>query len=1069
MKRMNKILLLGSGALKIGEAGEFDYSGTQAIKALKEEGKTVILVNPNIATIQTSEGLADQIYFLPVTAEFVSRVIEKERPDGILLSFGGQTALNCGIELHKQGILKKYQVEILGTPIAAVIDTEDRELFADRLGSIGLATARGKIVYNVTEGLQFARKLGYPVMLRTGFALGGTGSGIAQNKEDLKTLLANAFATSSQLIIEECLYGWKEIEYEVVRDIDDNCITVCNMENFDPVGIHTGESIVIAPSQTLTDKEYYGLRQIAISTIRELKIVGECNIQYALNPKTGEYRIIEVNARLSRSSALASKATGYPLAYIAAKLALGKSLPELRNSITKDTSAFFEPALDYVVVKIPRWDLEKYTNVDKHIGSEMKSVGEVMSIARTFKEAIQKAVRMLNQGYEGVIDEKVFSADLATVRERLKKPDAKRLFVLGAAFTHGMSIEEIYSLTGIDPWFLSSLKRIVETYQALKSTKTLDTELLGEAKRQGFSDKQIASVRRLTEETIRKQRTSMHIFPTVKRIDTMAGEFPAKTNYLYMTYAATVSDHVADKKEEKVAVLGGGPYSIGTSVEFDWCAVNTVETLRKNGKKTVMINCNPETVSTDYDTSDYLYFEELTLERVRDIYDIEHAPFIMSVGGQIPNNLAPKLDQLGIPMLGSKATTIVQAEDRNKFSNLLDTLKIAQPPWGVAHTEEQSIREARKIGYPILMRPSFVLSGKAMLVVETEEELLEYLKGVDREIQEYSVVMSKYLDGATECDFDGVAQKGKIIIYALSEHVEHGGVHSGDATLVLPSMTLGESIQKKIYEQVAAIVGALRVHGSFNIQYLVYRGNLYVIECNLRASRSIPFVSKAIDKNFITIATDVMLGKSVKVVDQDLLKHVTVKVPQFSFRRLRGADPVLRVEMSSTGEVAAFGRDIYEAYLKALLSTGTHYPRPKTVFLSLGGVKEKNNFLTTANLLIRMGYKLYATCGSHDFLAKNGLSSTLVGKLHENIHPNYADLLKKREIGFAVVLPERFTDASRSRVDEGLSDGYHMRRMSIDLGVPIFTNVQTAKLFVESMHRYSIEELAILSWNEYKQ
>lgn len=1066
MKKTQKILILGSGALKIGEAGEFDYSGTQAIKALKEEGITVILVNPNIATIQTSEGLADEIYFLPVTPEFVARVIEKEKPDGILLSFGGQTALNCGIALHEEGILKKYNVEIFGSPMRAVIDTEDRERFAKRLASIGLKTAKGRIVKSIEEGLSFAETLGYPVMMRTGFALGGTGSGVAENKSVLRGLLNNAFATSSQVILEECLYGWKEVEYEVVRDKDDNCITVCNMENFDPVGIHTGESIVIAPSQTLTNDEYYQLRQIAIDTIREFKIVGECNIQYALNPKNGDYRIIEVNARLSRSSALASKATGYPLAYIAAKLAVGRTLPELRNSVTQKTSAFFEPALDYVVVKIPRWDLDKYTNIDAHIGSEMKSVGEVMSIARTFKEAIQKAVRMLNQGYDGVVDESLFGLDKQTMKKRLQKPDPKRLFVIAAALSRGISVDEIYALTGIDPWFLYSIRRIALTYNRLSSKITLDQDLLADAKRQGFSDKQIASARKSDEDIIRKSRIAAGILPYVKHIDTMAGEFPAKTNYLYLTYAAKSSDY-QPKNEDKVIVLGSGPYSIGTSVEFDWCAVNTVATLRQNGKKTIMINCNPETVSTDYDNTDYLYFEELTLERVRDIYDLEKAPFIVSVGGQIPNNLAPKLDAHRIPLLGSDAKTIVTAEDRKKFSTLLDRLHIAQPAWGEAKSFEKSHSIARTIGFPILLRPSFVLSGKAMLVIETEEQLKIYLESLPADVKDGSLVMTKFMDGAIECDFDGVAQKGKLICFALSEHVENAGVHSGDATLVLPPMTLTSSMQQQIKTDSEAIIRALRVSGPFNIQYLVRDGKPYVIECNLRASRSIPFVSKAVKQNFITIATEIALGKNVTPKPESELHHVTVKAPQFSFRRLRGADPILRVEMSSTGEVAAFGFDVEEAYLKAVIAAGSAYPQKKSVFLSLGGEKGKHSFLSSAKLLSDMKYTIYATQGTHAFLEKNGVKSIKVEKLYENQHPNYADLLREKKVGFAVVLPERFTDATKMSVEKGLTDGYRMRRMSIDLGILIFTNAQSAELFITSVERYTPDGLKVLPWREY--
>ncbi len=1069
MKKLQKVLILGSGALKIGEAGEFDYSGTQAIKALKEEGKTIILVNPNIATIQTSKGLADTIYFLPVTAEFVTRIIEKEKPDGILLSFGGQTALNCGIALYKQRVLTKHNVTVMGTPIQTVIDTEDRELFSKRLAAIGLATAKGKIVYSAEEGVSYASKLGLPVMLRTGYALGGTGSGVARDIKTLTSLLTNAFATSSQIIIEECLYGWKEIEYEVVRDKDDNCITVCNMENFDPVGIHTGESIVIAPSQTLNDEEYYGLRQISINTIRELKIIGECNIQYALDPKSSEYRIIEVNARLSRSSALASKATGYPLAYIAAKLSCGKTLPELTNSVTRKTSSFFEPALDYVVVKIPRWDLDKYTNVDPKIGSEMKSVGEVMSIARTFKEAIQKAVRMLNQGFDGVVDSEEMGFDVSTLRKRLVEPDQKRLFVICTALSKGITVEEIYRLTGIDPWFLYSLHRIVQTYHALKKAKTLNREALADAKRQGFSDKQIAQTRSVKEQDIRKLRKANQIIPVIKHIDTLAGEFPAKTNYLYMTYAAEKSDYTPNPREEKVIVLGCGPYSIGTSVEFDWCAVNTVMSLRKNGKKTVVINCNPETVSTDYDNTDYLYFEELSLERCLDIYDVEHAPFVVSVGGQIPNNLAPRLDECGVPLFGSDAKTIMKAEDRQVFSAILDQLGIDQPLWSEAHNLKQSVVQAKKIGFPILIRPSFVLSGKAMLVIETKEQLTKYLGEVGVHVKEYSLVMTKFLQGATECDFDGVAKDGKIIAFALSEHVEKGGVHSGDATLVFPAFSLSNTATTLIAEDAATIIASLMVSGPFNIQFLVVEDKTYVIECNLRASRSIPFVSKAMNRNLITLATDIALGKSVTAVSAKPYTHVTVKVPQFSFKRLRGADPILRVEMSSTGEVAAFGKNVYEAYLTALLATGTHYPKNKAVFLSLGGMAGKEGFLSGVKLLKHMGYMLYATSGTHMYLKDNGIESTRVSKLHEETHPNYQDLLKNNTIGIAIVLPERFTDASRKSVQEGLSDGYLMRRMSIDMGVPIFTNAETAMLFIESMHRYTIDTLPVVAWNEYME
>ena len=1067
MKRIQKVLLLGSGALKIGEAGEFDYSGTQAIKALKEEGVQIILVNPNIATIQTSEGYADKIYFLPVTAPFVAKVIAKEKPDGILLSFGGQTALNCGIELHKTGVLKRHNVVILGTPIAAIIATEDREKFSARLHRIGLKTAKGKVVTSVGEGLTLAKQLGYPVMLRTGFALGGTGSGIAKNATILKALLNSAFSVGSQVILEECLYGWKEVEYEVVRDKDDNCITVCNMENFDPVGIHTGESIVVAPSQTLTDREYFELRDISIRTIRELGIVGECNIQFALHPKSGDWRIIEVNARLSRSSALASKATGYPLAYIAAKLALGKTLADLRNSVTKSTSAFFEPSLDYIVVKIPRWDLEKYTNVDLTIGSEMKSVGEVMAIARTFKEAIQKAVRASGQGYEGVVDEREMNQTNEKLRARLKTPDPRRLFVIGAALAKGITVDEIAKLTGIDRWYLYSIKRIVGTYNKLKTASDLSKDVLADAKRQGFSDKQISVVRQMSEDEVRRKRKKFGIVPQVLRIDTMAGEFPAKTNYLYMTYAAKQSDHTPTS-EHKIIVLGSGPYSIGTSVEFDWCAVTTVARLRHHGIKSIMVNCNPETVSTDYDHSDYLYFEELSLERVLDIYDLERSPFILSVGGQTPNNLAPKLDKLGIPILGSDAKTIVAAEDRHAFSKLLDDLGIRQPAWGEAKSPAESLAMAKRVGFPVLIRPSFVLSGKAMLVIENEEQLATYLRHLDLEISKHPLVISKFLQGATECDFDGVAQKGVIMARALSEHVEHGGVHSGDATLVLPSCSISEHVQHTLLVDAQRIVKNLRVNGPFNIQFLLVDGKPYVIECNLRASRSFPFVSKAMRENFINLATDAALGKSVKPHPGKPTQYIAVKVPQFSFQRLRGADPVLRVEMSSTGEVAAFGRNIHEAYLTAILSTGMRYPQMRSVFLSLGGIAAKRTFVAGAKKLQDMGYVLHATEGTHEFLDEFGVPSKKVEKLHDGKHPNYRDFLREGRIGFSLVIPERFTDNTKREVVQGLSDGYLMRRMSIDLGIPIFTNAQTARLFVESIASYTIEDLEIRSWNEYK-
>ncbi len=1066
-KDHQNVLLLGSGALKIGEAGEFDYSGTQAIKALKEEGKRIILINPNVATIQTSEGLADEIYFLPVTPSFVEKVIAKERPDSILLSFGGQTALNCGVELFKQGILEKYKVDILGTPVQAIIDTEDRELFAQRLASIGLKTAKGKIITSVEEGMSYAEELGYPVMLRTGFALGGTGSGVARDKETLFPLLSKAFATSPQVIVEESLFGWKEIEYEVVRDQDDNCITVCNMENFDPVGIHTGESIVVAPSQTLTNHEYFMLRQVAMDAIRELKIVGECNIQYALNPKSSDYRIIEVNARLSRSSALASKATGYPLAYIAAKLALGKTLPELRNLVTQQTSAFFEPALDYLVVKLPRWDLDKYSYAVTEIGSEMKSVGEVMSIGRSFEEAIQKGARMLNDGYDGVMDKNFSASVKKDLLERIKKPDTMRLFTICSALREGITIKQIHNVTGIDPWFLSKLENIVHSYKELDNKKQLNIEEMRKAKQLGFSDKQIANLLGLSEDELRHKRKEMGVVPVVKRIDTMAGEFPAKTNYLYMTYLGDKHDHVPTLQEKKAIVLGGGPYSIGTSVEFDWCAVNTVKTLKDNGVSTVMINCNPETVSTDYDNSDYLYFEALNYERVMDIYDLEQAPFVLSVGGQIPNSLAPKLMKQNVPVLGTPPEEIAAAEDRQTFSGLLDTLRIPQPKWGEANNAKQALSLSKRIGFPVLVRPSYVLSGRAMNVLESEQALEKYMSRTDINFADHPLVISRFFEDAKECDFDGIAQDGEVITWALSEHIEAGGVHSGDSTLMLPTVTLSDSLKKLIDEYVRKIVKALKVHGPFNIQFLIYDDLPYVIECNLRASRSLPFVSKVLHRNFIKIATEIMLGIKHQPIPKKILNYQAIKVPQFSFHKLRGSDPVLRVEMSSTGEVAAFGKDVSDAYLKGLYATNVKPPQKKSVLMSLGGVKGKLSFLRGCKVLQEMGYMIYATSGTALFLKENGVISTAVGKIREAKHPNVTDLLQLRSIDFAVVIPGSYKNSTSGTQTVEATDGYVMRRMAIDFGIPIFTNTANASTFIDALHKYNLDDLEIKSWREY--
>jgi len=1066
-KAMNTVLLLGSGALKIGEAGEFDYSGTQAIKALKEEGKRIILINPNVATIQTSEGLADEIYFLPVTPYFVEKVIAKEKPQGILLSFGGQTALNCGMELFHSGVLTKYSVKVLGTPVQAIVDTEDREKFAARLSKIGLKTAKGKTVHSVEKGMEYAVELGYPVMLRTGFALGGAGSGVAKTAEALQALLKKAFATSPQVIVEESLAGWKEIEYEVVRDQANNCITVCNMENIDPVGIHTGESIVVAPSQTLNNKEYFLLRQVAMDAIRELKIVGECNIQYALNPKNSDYRIIEVNARLSRSSALASKATGYPLAYIAAKLALGKTLPELRNLVTKKTSAFFEPALDYVVVKMPRWDLDKYSHAVTEIGSEMKSVGEVMAIGRTFEEAIQKGTRMLNDGYQGVIDTHFAADSKAELLQKLHVPNSIRLLTICSALRAGISVRTVAEITQIDTWFLEKLQSIIETYKKIQQQPNLAPELFLEAKRKGFSDKQIADLIGKTEEQVRVKRKKLGILPVVKRIDTLAGEFPAQTNYLYFTYSATHADHTANPEERKAIVIGGGPYSIGTSVEFDWCAVNTILTLKKNGVSSVMVNCNPETVSTDYDNSDYLYFEALCLEQILDIYDIEQSPFILSVGGQIPNNLAQKLHAHGVPILGTAAEDIQRAEDRQLFSALLDRLKIVQPAWCEANNAKKALALAREIGYPILVRPSFVLSGKAMSVLKSEQDLENYMERNQLDLREHPLVMSYFLNTARECDYDGVAQNGVVVRSALSEHLEAGGVHSGDSTLALPSITLSDHIKHQIQKSVEDIVRTLHVNGPFNIQFLIDDDVPYVIECNLRASRSMPFVSKVLRQNFIESATEIILNKKLSPIPMQQLPYQAVKVPQFSFLKLRGSDPILRVEMASTGEVAAFGRDIYDAYLKGLLSTNVKLPQKKAVLVSLGGARNKLNFVESCRLLMNLGYTIYATSGTFLFLRENRITTIQISKIQECKHPDVTDLMMNHEIDFAVVVPRSHKNSTPKKTKNGYTDGYIMRRLAVDFGIPVFASTDNARYFIEAVGKYKQEDLEVKSWREY--
>ncbi len=1066
-QKIQKVLLLGSGALKIGEAGEFDYSGSQAIKALREEGIRVILVNPNIATVQTSEGLADEVYFLPVTADFVEKVIIKEKPDGILLSFGGQTALNCGLDLYHRGVLKKYNVQVLGTPIEAIIATEDRKIFAEKLASVGIPTAKGQTVKTIAEACHVAASIGYPVMMRAGFALGGAGSGIAKSRKELQILVEHALATTQQIIIEESLAGWKEIEYEVVRDSHDNCITVCNMENVDPVGIHTGESIVVAPSQTLNNEEYYTLRQKSIDVIRSLHIIGECNIQFALHPKNGQVRVIEVNARLSRSSALASKATGYPLAYVAAKLALGKTLPDLPNRITHTTTAFFEPALDYVVVKMPRWDLDKFTNVDQHIGSEMKSVGEVMAIARTFEEAIQKAARMLNDGYAGVIDQRYGKESKKKLLKKLNIPTSLRLFTLCSALRARATTGEIARLTKIDPWFLEKLNNIVSVYRQIQKTKILSKALLEKAKQYGFSDKQIADIRGTKEEVIRKRRERFHIFPLIKQIDTMAGEFPAKTNYLYSTYNARISDIVPHSASRRVMVLGCGPYAIGTSVEFDWCAVQTVQALKRHGIETIMINCNPETVSTDFDTSDRLYFEELSLERVLDIFHTEKAPCIVSVGGQIPNNISAALYRAGVPILGTKPQNIFRAEHRQSFSMLLDRLGIAQPKWAQASSIRQAKIAARRLGFPMLVRPSFVLSGKAMSVVEGEQEFFEYLHHLDLDLSLYPLVMTTFLSSAKEFDFDGVAQGGTILVSALSEHIEEGGIHSGDSSLMLPAPTITDLLDQRIRTDVAKIVRSLRVNGPFNIQFLVLQGTPYVIECNLRASRSFPFVSKVTHVNFIDIATEIMLRTKHITIPAAKNGFAAVKVPQFSFQKLRGADPVTRVEMSSTGEVVGLGKDSYEAYLKGILATGMRYPNKKAALVSLGGADAKLKFLKSCRKLVETGFTILATDGTHLFLKEYGIISQRVGKIHEHTSPNILDLLVGRQIDFLVVVSKSQKDYRTHTYRQSVTEGYVMRRLAIDTGIPLFSNTDSAQYFVEAISRYQKEDMSITSWNEY--
>ena len=1070
---IKKVLLLGSGALKIGEAGEFDYSGSQALKALREEGIKTVLINPNIATVQTSEGVADQIYFLPVQPHFVEKVIQKEKPDGILLSFGGQTALNCGVELYKSGILEKYGVRVLGTPVQAIMDTEDRELFVEKLNEINVKTIKSEACETIEQARKAAAELGYPVILRAAYALGGLGSGFCDNEEELDKLAEKAFSFSPQVLVEKSLKGWKEIEYEVVRDRYDNCITVCNMENFDPLGIHTGESIVIAPSQTLTNSEYHKLRALAIKIIRHIGIVGECNVQYAFDPKSEDYRVIEVNARLSRSSALASKATGYPLAFVAAKLGMGYGLFELKNSVTRTTSAFFEPALDYVVCKIPRWDLSKFRGVDKELGSSMKSVGEVMAIGRNFEEALQKGLRMIGQGMHGFVENK--ELEIEDIDAALREPTDKRVFVISKAMHRGYTIDQIHDLTKIDKWFLQKLKHIIDIDEELKrctSINVLDRELLRTAKVYGFTDFQIGRAVGLEKEVgnmhkatliVRNLRKSFGVLPVVKQIDTLAAEYPAQTNYLYVTYAGTDSDITFQDDKKSVIVLGSGAYRIGSSVEFDWCGVQALNTIRKQGYRSIMINYNPETVSTDYDMCDRLYFDELTFERVMDIIDMENPHgVIVSTGGQIPNNLAMWLDAERVPILGTKAQDIDNAEDRAKFSSMLTENGINQPEWSALTSMDDINVFVDRVGFPVLVRPSYVLSGAAMNVCSNRDELERFLKLAANVSAEHPVVVSKFIEHAKEIEMDAVARNGEIMAYAISEHIEFAGVHSGDATIQFPPQKLYVETVRRIKRVSRQIAAALHINGPFNIQFMARENDILVIECNLRASRSFPFVSKVLKLNLIDLATKIMLGVPVEKPSKNLfdLDYVGIKASQFSFNRLQKADPVLGVDMSSTGEVGCLGDDTNQALLKSMLSVGHRIPK-HTILLSTGSAKQKADMLGAARMLVNHGYELYATGGTSRFLTENGIENTLVyWPSEEGQQPQALDMLREHKIDMVVNIPKDLT------VSE-LSNGYKIRRAAIDLNVPLITNSRLASAFINAFCTLSIDDIDIKAWGEY--
>lgn len=1070
---IHKVLLLGSGALKIGEAGEFDYSGSQALKAMKEEGISTVLINPNIATVQTSEGFADKIYFLPVTPFFVEKVIEKERPDGILLAFGGQTALNCGVQLKESGVLDKYGVQVLGTPVSAIMATEDRELFVEKLDEIEINTIKSEAVNTVADALSAAAKLGYPVIVRAAYALGGLGSGFCDNEEELVALCEKSLAFSPQVLVEKSLKGWKEIEFEVVRDRFDNCITVCNMENFDPLGIHTGESIVVAPTQTLTNEDVQYLRNLAIKIVRHIGIVGECNVQYAYDPESMDYRVIEVNARLSRSSALASKATGYPLAFVAAKLGLGYGLFDLKNSVTKETTAFFEPSIDYIVCKIPRWDLGKFHGVRREIGSSMKSVGEVMSIGRTFEEAMQKGLRMIGQGMHGFTGNHDMKID--DIDQALAQPTDKRIFVIAQALKEGYSVERIHELTKIDRWFLYHLQNIINTSDELKATEgginNIDHALLRKAKEQGFSDFQIA--REVLKEQmtdpekslleVRALRKSLGILPVVKQIDTLAAEYPAKTNYLYLTYNGSEHDIAYENDNRSIVVLGSGAYRIGSSVEFDWCSVNALLTVKKEGWRSVMINYNPETVSTDYDMCDRLYFDELTFERVMDILDLEtpHG-VILSVGGQIPNNLATRLDKEKVNILGTSAQCIDNAEDRNKFSAMLDRLGIDQPRWSELTSFEDINKFIDQVGFPVLVRPSYVLSGAAMNVCSNTDELHRFLRLAANVSKQHPVVVSEFIQEAKEIEMDAVAQNGEIIVYAISEHIEFAGVHSGDATIQFPPQKLYVETMRRIKKVGSQIAKALQISGPFNIQFLAKNNDIKVIECNLRASRSFPFVSKVLKINFIDIATKIMLGLPVEKPAKSAfdLDYVGIKASQFSFSRLQGADPVLGVDMSSTGEVGCIGNDTDEAILKSMLSVGQRIPQ-KSVLLSTGTPKQKANMLEAAHQLNNNGFKIYATGGTHRFLNDNGIPAIRVYWPSEaDMQPQALQLLHEKEIDMVVNVPKNLTPTE-------LGNGHKIRRAAIDLNIPLLTNARLASAFIRAFTTLKPDDIEIKAWDEY--